>query len=61
MGTPFNGLLNGRVAATTSHPVKIDNELYVRDYSKCVLCYKCVDALRIPVAAPVVKCFGHIG
>ncbi len=25
-------------------PVKIDNELYVRDYSKCILCYKCVDA-----------------
>ena len=23
---------------------KIDNELYVRDYSKCVLCYKCVEA-----------------
>ena len=25
-------------------PVKVDNELYVRDYSKCILCYKCVDA-----------------
>ena len=25
-------------------PIKIDNELYVRDYSKCILCYKCVDA-----------------
>lgn len=24
--------------------VKIDNDLYVRDYGKCVLCYKCVDA-----------------
>jgi NADP-reducing hydrogenase subunit HndD len=24
--------------------VKIDNDLYVRDYSKCVLCYKCVEA-----------------
>ena len=23
---------------------KVDNELYVRDYSKCILCYKCVDA-----------------
>ncbi len=23
---------------------KIDNELYVRDYGKCVLCYKCVEA-----------------
>jgi len=25
-------------------PVKVDNELYVRDYSRCVLCYKCVEA-----------------
>jgi predicted molibdopterin-dependent oxidoreductase YjgC len=25
-------------------PVKIDNELYVRDYSKCIMCYQCVDA-----------------
>ena len=23
---------------------KIDNDLYVRDYGKCVLCYKCVEA-----------------
>jgi len=29
---------------TTHQPVKIDNDLYVRDYSKCVLCYKCVEA-----------------
>ena len=27
-----------------TQPVKVDNELYVRDYSKCILCYKCVDA-----------------
>ena len=25
-------------------PVKRDNDLYVRDYAKCILCYKCVDA-----------------
>ena len=31
------------VEAATS-PVKVDNELYVRDYGKCILCYKCVDA-----------------
>ena len=31
-------------AATVHQPVKIDNDLYVRDYSKCVLCYKCVEA-----------------
>jgi NADP-reducing hydrogenase subunit HndD len=24
--------------------VKIDDDLYIRDYDKCVLCYKCVDA-----------------
>jgi len=31
-------------AATVAQPVKIDNELYVRDYAKCILCYKCVEA-----------------
>jgi predicted molibdopterin-dependent oxidoreductase YjgC len=35
---------DGLTAATVSAPVKADNELYVRDYSKCILCYKCVDA-----------------
>jgi len=24
--------------------VKVDNDLYVRDYAKCILCYKCVEA-----------------
>jgi predicted molibdopterin-dependent oxidoreductase YjgC len=31
-------------AETVGQPAKIDNELYVRDYSKCILCYKCVEA-----------------
>ena len=31
-------------AATVDQPVKVDNELYVRDYSRCILCYKCVEA-----------------
>jgi predicted molibdopterin-dependent oxidoreductase YjgC len=34
-------------AASETHsrePTTIDNELYVRDYAKCVLCYKCVQA-----------------
>jgi predicted molibdopterin-dependent oxidoreductase YjgC len=35
---------DGRTAATVHAPAKVDNELYVRDYSKCILCYKCVDA-----------------
>jgi predicted molibdopterin-dependent oxidoreductase YjgC len=30
--------------ATVAQPPKIDNNLYVRDYAKCVLCYKCVEA-----------------
>ena len=29
---------------TVAQPVKIDNDLYIRDYGKCVLCYKCVEA-----------------
>jgi predicted molibdopterin-dependent oxidoreductase YjgC len=35
---------NGSVAATMAQPDKIDNDLYVREYDKCILCYKCVDA-----------------
>jgi predicted molibdopterin-dependent oxidoreductase YjgC len=35
---------DGQTAATVAAPAKVDNELYVRDYSKCILCYKCVDA-----------------
>lgn len=31
-------------AETVAQPVKLDNELYVRDYGKCILCYKCVEA-----------------
>lgn len=34
----------GAAPATVAQPVKDDNDLYVRDYSKCVLCYKCVEA-----------------
>ena len=34
----------GPEAASVRQPVKADNELYVRDYSKCILCYKCVEA-----------------
>jgi predicted molibdopterin-dependent oxidoreductase YjgC len=34
----------GETSATVAQPVKIDNDLYVRDYAKCVLCYKCVEA-----------------
>lgn len=34
----------GTEAETVHQPVKVDNELYVRDYSRCILCYKCVEA-----------------
>ncbi len=37
----------GESSATVAQPVKIDNALYVRDYSKCVLCYKCVEACGV--------------
>ena len=37
---PTDGLL----AETVRQAVKDDNDLYVRDYSKCILCYQCVDA-----------------
>ena len=35
------------VAEGVGQPVKIDNELYVRDYSRCILCYKCVEACGV--------------
>ncbi len=35
---------SGIVADTVAQPTKVDNDLYVRDYSKCILCYKCVEA-----------------
>lgn len=31
-------------AANLEQPAKVDNDLYVRDYGKCILCYKCVEA-----------------
>ena len=34
----------GPEAATVAQPVKVDNNLYVRDYARCILCYKCVEA-----------------
>ena len=32
----------GRTAA--ERPVKVDNDAYIRDYAKCITCYKCVQA-----------------
>lgn len=35
---------NGLERATVAQPVLRDNELYVRDYARCILCYRCVEA-----------------
>jgi predicted molibdopterin-dependent oxidoreductase YjgC len=35
---------HGDVAQRVAQPVKVDNDLYVRDYAKCILCYRCVEA-----------------
>jgi predicted molibdopterin-dependent oxidoreductase YjgC len=35
---------DGARAESVAQPVKVDNDLYVRDYGKCILCYKCVEA-----------------
>jgi NADP-reducing hydrogenase subunit HndD len=37
----------GGLAETVHQPVKVDNDLYIRDYSKCILCYKCVEACGV--------------
>ena len=36
-----------RLGAPPASAPKIDNDLYVRDYSKCILCYKCVEACGV--------------
>src|SRR5262245_28512452 len=38
---------DGPAAETVAQPVKVDNELYVRDYSRFILCYKCVEACGV--------------
>src|SRR5437870_12472321 len=37
----------GAVAEPVHQPVKVDNDLYIRDYSRCILCYKCVEACGV--------------
>jgi predicted molibdopterin-dependent oxidoreductase YjgC len=32
------------VAATVAESVKVEDDLYVRDYGACILCFRCVDA-----------------
>jgi predicted molibdopterin-dependent oxidoreductase YjgC len=38
---------DGSTAATVAQPVKVDNDLFVRDYGRCILCYKCVEACGV--------------
>ncbi|MHB1576223.1 MAG: 2Fe-2S iron-sulfur cluster-binding protein [Candidatus Dormibacteria bacterium] len=38
---------DGLAAATVSQPAKLDNDTYIRDYSRCILCYKCVEACGV--------------
>ena len=42
--TGHHHVADGSSVSKVLQPVKIDNELYVRDYSKCIMCYQCVDA-----------------
>jgi predicted molibdopterin-dependent oxidoreductase YjgC len=35
------------LAATVAEPVKVEDDLYVRDYTRCILCYRCVDACGV--------------
>ena len=34
-------------AASVAEPAKVEDDLYVRDYSRCILCYRCVDACGV--------------
>ena len=35
---------DGATVETVAQPVKTHDDLYVRDYGRCILCYKCVEA-----------------
>jgi len=37
----------GPDALTVAQPAKVEDDLYVRDYGRCILCYKCVDACGV--------------
>jgi predicted molibdopterin-dependent oxidoreductase YjgC len=38
---------HGAAAETVAQPPKVQDDLYVRDYEKCILCYKCVQACGV--------------
>ncbi len=39
-----HGGISTEGAASVAEPAKVEDDLYVRDYSRCILCYRCVDA-----------------
>ena len=38
---------SGETSENVAQAVKIHDELYVRDYARCILCYKCVEACGV--------------
>ncbi len=46
-GTGHHHAPDGSTAETVAQPVKVDNSLFVRDYARCILCYKCVEACGV--------------
>ncbi|MGH9324907.1 MAG: 2Fe-2S iron-sulfur cluster-binding protein, partial [Vicinamibacteria bacterium] len=38
---------DGSRAETVAQPIKVHDEMYVRDYGRCILCYKCVEACGV--------------
>ena len=42
--TGHHHVSDGTHAETVAQPIKIHDEMYVRDYGRCILCYKCVEA-----------------
>ncbi|HZV25514.1 MAG TPA: 2Fe-2S iron-sulfur cluster-binding protein [Acidothermaceae bacterium] len=47
MPTGHHHMVEDGQAATVAQPAKLDNLLYMRDYSRCILCYKCVEACGV--------------
>ena len=45
--TGHHHVSDGTRAETVAQPIKIHDEMYVRDYGRCILCYKCVEACGI--------------
>ena len=43
-GSQPERMTGGNEVATVAQPAKIQDDLYVRDYERCILCYKCVEA-----------------